>query len=127
MDAAGEVRAAPVVVVDAVGKVRAAPVVVVDAVVVADAAGEVRAAPVAVDAVVVVDAAKVATAEDADRDEKKIQASSSASSKFDVYRRSSRAAETSHLTQWSLLATATAMLVQLSGKPVRFQMPFAKE
>jgi hypothetical protein len=92
--------------VDAAGEVRAAPVVVAD---------EVRAAP-------------VATAEDADRDEKKkIQASSSASSKFDVYRRSSRAAETSHLTQWSLLATATAMLVQLSGKPVRFQMPFAKE
>ena len=100
-----------------------------------DAAGEVRAAPVSIaGAVVVADAAKVvdvdqvATAEDADRDEKKkIQASSSASSKFDVYRRSSRAAETSHLTQWSLLATATAMLVQLSGKPVRFQMPFAKE
>jgi hypothetical protein len=106
---AGEVRAAPVVVAD---EVRAAPVVV---------AGEVRAAPV-------VDVDQVATAEDADRDEKKkIQASSSASSKFDVYRRSSRAAETSHLTQWSLLATATAMLVQLSGKPVRFQMPFAKE
>ena len=105
MDAAGEVRAAPVVVAD---EVRAAPVVVVDA-------------------AKVVDVDQVATAEDADRDEKKIQASSSASSKFDVYRRSSRAAETSHLTQWSLLATATAMLVQLSGKPVRFQMPFAKE
>ena len=102
MDAAGEVRAAPVVVADAAK------------VVVADAAK-------------VVDVDQVATAEDADRDEKKIQASSSASSKFDVYRRSSRAAETSHLTQWSLLATATAMLVQLSGKPVRFQMPFAKE
>jgi hypothetical protein len=102
-----------------------------------DAAGEVRAAPVTIagaavvvvaDAAKVVDVDQVATAEDADRDEKKkIQASSSASSKFGVYRRSSRAAETSHLTQWSLLATATAMLVQLSGKPVRFQMPFAKE
>jgi hypothetical protein len=98
------------------------------------AADEVRAVlAAAADAAKVVlaaaaDAAKVATAEDADRDEKKkIQASSSASSKFGVYRRSSRAAETSHLTQWSLLATATAMLVQLSGKPVRFQMPFAKE
>ncbi len=112
MAAADEVRAAPVVAADEVRAVLAAA---------ADAAKVVLAAAAA-------DAAKVATAEDADRDEKKkIQASSSASSKFDVYRRSSRAAETSHLTQWSLLATAAAMLVQLSGKPVRFQMPFAKE
>ena len=68
-----------------------------------DPAGEGRAAPVAiacagvVDAVKVVDVDQGATAEDADRDEKKkIQASSSAASKFDVYRRSSKAAETSH-------------------------------